>query len=135
MHPVFDKAWQALRLSQPYNGYNLTWHNPNTTGCEMGMGWKDTLPFSHLFSDDFFTQGTGGVNASDYTNEQARSHRALLPFLGVLSRSLVLAPVRRVWPHPRPPWRARARERMCRGGPAPRRRGARYVAARAAIPS
>ena len=66
MHPIFDKITQALRLSNPLNGFNLTWHNPPVSGCDAGMGWNDTLPFRELFAPNF----TAANGTGFYTNEE-----------------------------------------------------------------
>ena len=66
MHPIFDKITQALRLSNPLNGFNLTWHNPPVSGCDAGMGWNDTLPFRELFAPNF----TAANGTGFYTNQE-----------------------------------------------------------------
>lgn len=65
MHPIFEKAWQVLRLSSSYAHLNLTWNNEASANCEGGTGWHETLPFGDLFDGVVGMGDNGG-----YTNAQ-----------------------------------------------------------------
>ena len=65
MHPIFEKAWQLLRLSPAYAHLNMSWDNVAPSNCEGGTGWHDKLPFADLFDN---VTGVGEMGA--YTNSQ-----------------------------------------------------------------
>ena len=49
MHPLFEKAWQVLRLAPAYAAWNMTWDNHVKASTCDGMGWQSTTPFDSLF--------------------------------------------------------------------------------------
>ena len=67
MHPLFEKAWQVLRLAPAFEGFNTTWVNKLASGSTCnGTGWREETPFSDLFD----AGPAGKPPAGRYTNEQ-----------------------------------------------------------------
>jgi hypothetical protein len=55
IHPIFDKSWQALRLSPKFSDADMVWNNTAASASCNGTGWggADGLtPFASLFDDD-----------------------------------------------------------------------------------
>ena len=48
LHPIFDRLWAYMRLSDEFKGFNDTWVNTNS--C-YGHDHHDILPFSNLFNE------------------------------------------------------------------------------------
>ena len=42
IHPLFEKAWQVLRLAPAFEGFNTTWVNKLASGSTChGTGWRE----------------------------------------------------------------------------------------------
>mmetsp|Transcript_2700 Transcript_2700/g.9136 ORF Transcript_2700/g.9136 Transcript_2700/m.9136 type:complete len:108 (-) Transcript_2700:70-393(-) len=73
LHPIFDRLWAYMRLSDEFDGFNHTWVNTNS--C-YGHDHHDILPFS-----DLFNEGTGHFYSNQELYQAFDPRSPVLPYV------------------------------------------------------